>query len=492
MITVINTSISESRSVARIWMEGQKLAHAGVEIGKRYIVKINEEDHQIELRPAPEDFEGRTISVSKRTRNSKQLPLIELRDEILDKVFGIGQKVRIAIRNARIVVTLCHIAKRVKERVMRFNNKISKGQPLETISCFHGGGVLDSAIHSGLEMAGVKSFVKVAVELEGKYLDSSLSNNPQLWSDESIVINSDIRDLNVLGDNFPKADLFVAGVPCTGASVSGLAKNKLAFAEEHSTAGSLFVDVLAFVKAMNPSIVVLENVREYINTASMTVIRSVLTHMGYELSMTILSGNELGCLEDRKRMCLVATTPGACEKIDFDQLRPVREKELTLSEILEVVPESSDRWKKLEYLAKKEIRDKAAGKGFARQLLTGEEEKCGVSGRGYAKIRSTEPQIISPFDAEKSRIFTPVEHARVKGIPEHMIEGLSDTTAHEVLGQSVCYPAFQSVGLLIGETIHRVKNGIKAVAQSAKRNTVTSIVKPLVETGNMSQSCMFA
>jgi DNA (cytosine-5)-methyltransferase 1 len=139
--------------------------------------------------------------------------------------------------------------------------------------------------------------------------------------------------------------------------------------------------------------------------------------------------------------------------VDFEQLVSVRQKEERLADVLEVVPADSERWKTYDYLAVKETRDKASGKGFMRQLLTGEEDGCGVMGRGYAKARSTEPFIVAPHDPSLSRQMSPAEHARVKTIPESLIEGLSATTAHEVLGQSVIFSAFVAVGVLIAKTI---------------------------------------
>lgn len=65
----------------------------------------------------------------------------------------------------------------------------------------------------------------------------------------------------------------------------------------------------------------------------------------------------------------------------------------------------------------------------------------------------TEPFVISPFGDGMSRLFSPLEHARVKGIPEDLINGVSDTTAHEILGQSVIYPVFQAVGNCIGTQV---------------------------------------
>ncbi|POZ99458.1 DNA cytosine methyltransferase, partial [Pseudomonas sp. MWU12-2312b] len=100
--------------------------------------------------------------------------------------------------------------------------------------------------------------IKIGVELEGEYIDSSLLNNPELWRDDSIVINADVRDVNMLGSGIPQAQVLIGGIPCTGASRAGAAKNGLNFAEEHESAGSLFFNYLEWVKATNPCIVVLE------------------------------------------------------------------------------------------------------------------------------------------------------------------------------------------------------------------------------------------
>lgn len=85
--------------------------------------------------------------------------------------------------------------------------------------------------------------------------------------------------------------------------------------------------------------------------------------------------------------------------------------------------------------------------------MTENSESCGTIGRFYAKCRSTEPFIVNKKDPGLSRILTPREHCRVKGIPQEVIEGLADTTAHEILGQSVIYPAFQAVALELGKSL---------------------------------------
>lgn len=451
--TVITTQISEARAVSRLWLEGAKLAHAGVEIGVQYILSVSKEFRRIELRPAPSDFAGKTYKVCPRTRNERVSPLIEIRDAILDEIFGIGAKVRVAIQKGRIIISQTHIALKIQERVKAFLDKLKSGEPLSVVSLFHGGGVLDKAMHQGLERGGLQSFVKIGVELEGSYIDASLVNNSELFTDETIVINGDVRDINLMGSGIPQVQLLYGGVPCTGASIAGAAKNKLSCAEEHSTAGTLFIDFIDWVKATNPAIVVLENVVEYAKSVGMTVIRSVLSGLGYQISETVLDGAVMGSLEKRKRLCMVATTPGVCGMVDFNELVPTRVKEEKIADILEFVPEDSDRWKSYDYLAEKALRDEAAGKGFKRQLLTGEEDGCGVIGRGYAKARSTEPFIVSPWNPKLSRLMSKTEHAGAKAAPVSLVEGVSETIAHEILGQSVSYAAVVAVGVLIAKTV---------------------------------------
>jgi DNA (cytosine-5)-methyltransferase 1 len=193
----------------------------------------------------------------------------------------------------------------------------------------------------------------------------------------------------------------------------------------------------------------------------MAVIRSVLDSLGYRLHEMVLCGSDFGVLERRRRMVLVAVCKALPQHFDFALLESIKTPNLTLAEILEPIADDSPRWKTYDYLAEKAIRDKAAKKGFARQLLDSSAEGCGVIGRGYAKGRSTEPFLTHSSNPLLSRLLTPVEHARVKGIPLEVIEGESETTAHEGLGQSVIFPKFEAVGFEIGRSIQAAFHAIE-------------------------------
>lgn len=464
MTTIINTKIGESRNVARLWLEGQKLARAGVQSGMKYALQRSVGE-RAELKQVDDTYQGKTYHVSIRNRRGIATPLIEVRTDELREIFS-SERIRVAIRQGRILITANHLDVKQREREQELKRRLKEGVPLGVCSLFHGGGVLDKAMHSGFKRAGIASFVQVAAELESGYLDASIRNNPELWTQESLAVCGDIAEMN-LGNNAPHCSVLWAGIPCTGASLAGRSRNGLDCAEAHEDAGAMFVYFLDAVRAVNPAVILIENVPPYQNTASMMVIRSVLSSLGYTLSEAVLNGNDFGALERRSRLVVVAISKGL-PAFNFDGLRPVKAKEEALAEVLEDIPLDSDRWRTFDYLAEKEKRDLKAGKGFKRQLLDGSEEFCGTIGKSYQKCRSTEPFIRHPANPELSRLLTPVEHARVKGIPEEVIAGESDTIAHEILGQSVIFPQFEAVGLALGNHLKKSCSAAHPIQGEAK------------------------
>lgn len=452
MSVLINTKITSHKSGKRLWLEGQKLQKEGYLPGTRYNIEIK--DSSLCLVVA----DNGDYIVSKRERNGRVAPIIDINNRELSVLFDGVDIVRVLIRSGKIVVSAHHHHEDVVERLNRIVSKIEKGESLNVCSLFHGGGILDKALHKGFSSAGFKTRLAVAVEIEADYLESSLRNNPELWDNDSLAIESPVERVD-LSKRSMKADLLFAGIPCVGASKSGRSKNKLLHAESHESAGALFFSFLRFVEALQPGIVVIENVPDYQSTASMAVIRSVLGTLGYSTQERIFDGKTFGALEDRRRLCVVALTSGLETLFDIEKVFPISPSNGKLiQDILDDIPADSERWKSFSYLAEKEARDLAAGKGFKRQLLTGNEDRCGTLGRGYGKCRSTEPFLINPVNNKLSRIFTPSEHARLKGIPEDAINNISETTAHEILGQSIVFPVFESLGKALGESLMNVAN----------------------------------
>lgn len=447
MATLIQTQVTENRSKPRLWVEGARLAREGLAPGMALAMK--EVAGRLLLTPVPEGTEGDNIvRVSKRTRRGKVYPLLELRTPALVRLFGLAKRVVIKLVKGKLSISRHHQDEKVQSRNEEIVERLEQGEALRVASLYHGGGVLDSAMHEGLERAGVTSYCKLMSEIESAYVESTLTNNPHLFREDSLILNAPIEQLSFSAAEV-KADILMGGVPCTGASNAGKAKNKIQYAEQHASAGAQFYAYLRMIELTNPAICVLENVCQYRNTPSFAIILSVLKTLGYTVQDRDLNGCEYGSLENRNRMVMVAISEGL-EGFDIEDIMPLITKPETLAEVLEPEEVVEQYWQDYEYLREKEIKDKAAGKGFMRQLLDADATQVPTVTRDYKKVRSTDPQLQHPTEPLLTRLFTALEHARIKGAPERIIQGLSETIAHQILGQSVIYPAFLAVGAALG------------------------------------------
>ena len=446
--SVIYSKVGQNRGALRIWVEGPQLLAQGVKPGDRFNVVT--QDQRIRMVFSPDG----TNTVAKRVRNGDELPVIDVTGQKLEAAFRENDRVRIVVKDGTIEVTLHHQERARQNREMRLKQALNSGAPVLIGSMAHGGGVLDHAIHAGLTEAGIDSKLAFANELEEQYLQASLANNP-VWSDGAIAVQGPMQEVE--WQLLPKVDILIAGLPCTGASLAGKAKNKIKEAEEHEGAGALFVSFLQAIQTLKPSLVVLENVPQYLETTSMTVIRAVLSQLDYQVQETVLSGADFGALEHRSRMVMVASSKGLPMPSIESLVKPAPTSP-RLGSILEEVPLDDESWRSYDYLVEKEVRDKAAGKGFRRQLVTPFSTSVGTIGRGYAKARSTEPFVEHPSGDGRSRLLTPAEHARVKTIPESLVKGCSATVAHEILGQSIVHSVFTAVGAWMGGALRSMVN----------------------------------
>lgn len=325
--------------------------------------------------------------------------------------------------------------------------------------------MLDRSVHDGFKIAGFDCKVAFAIERESAYLNASVSNNRELWDEQSCLVLSELQhvDLKKLFQQVGHIDVLVAGLPCTGASKSGKSSNGITYAEEHKEAGHLFFYFLEIVRMFQPLLIQLENVPDYQDTTSMMVIRSVLADLGYNVHERLLNGNEFGSLENRTRMCAVAVSKGV-DTLNLDNVIPLRTKESKIKDVLEDISLDSDAYKTYDYLKSKEVRDSEKGNGFKRELLTGKEDSCTTILRNYHKAGSTGQFILHPYNPELSRLFTKREHCKIKTVPEDLISGLSATIAHQILGQGVIYFAFLAVAFTVGTALLEWKNTLSVAA----------------------------
>jgi DNA (cytosine-5)-methyltransferase 1 len=255
-------------------------------------------------------------------------------------------------------------------------------------------------------------------------------------------------------------DIFCGGIPCSGASRAGKSKRGLSMMEDHPVVGHLVASALMLITRVNPAVVVIENVPGYSSSASAQILRHHLRDSGYVVQETTLAASEFGCLENRVRWFLVAATRGI--EMDLSCLVPAVREVKRLGSVLDPIEPDSSLWRTFDYLKAKEVRDAAKGNGFGMQIVSPSSTICPTLRKGIAKCGSTDPLLAHPTDPDLLRPFTVAEHARIKEVPEHLVEGLSKTDGHALLGQGVAYSPVKALFKRIGESILRWKQGAAA------------------------------
>lgn len=470
---------SDKRGNPRIWIEGRKLRSAGFLPQSRYRMTIDADARRITL--ALDDNGDRTVS--RRKRRGNEDPIIDIANAGALKSFEGIETLRIDFTAGTLTIEPSAIEDRCQRREMRTKQRLAEDAPLRSGSVSTGLGVLSHAIHEGLAQAGRTSELAFSVEIDQEYQDLCADRNPA-WGADTMAINMPLQEFAFDPAAIAKieeVDILEAGIPCTAHSIAGRSKKHLAIPEHDPVAGHLVVGFLAIVAAANPSIVIVENVPQYADSASFAILCNQLREWQYDVEHIILKGEEFDCLEHRHRMALLATSRGMRASIPA-ALQTTEGTGVTIADILENVPDDSSLWSEMRYLKDKEKRDRMEGKGFRMQILEPEDSKVGTIGRGYAKVRSTEPKLRHPKNPELLRQFTPREHARIKGVPEEMVEGLAVTTAHEMLGQSIVAAPFRALGMAIGKELGQWGN---AKPRPQTQSQPASIVKTEAKEGPM-------
>ena len=451
MKTYAILSIGENKGAPRVWLEGRVPATAGLQPGVRYEVRRLDDRKAVVISAHPN---GSRV-VSHKERAGRSVPVIDLNSrEALAPLAGCT-RLRAIVQANRIYLLPCATDAQAEERLERVLGKIERGEPIAVGSLSHGGGILTHALHAGMQAEGVDSRLAFANDIRPELLEHAAAAN-DVWDSETIALAAPMQELacdTYAMGRLPTVDILEAGLPCSGASVAGRAKRGLGMPEEHPEVGHLVWAFLSIVAKVQPACIVLENVPQYRSTASMAILRTALRDMGYELHEAEFDGNDWGALEARRRMCAVAVSRG----LTFDpaDLTPPNAAPGTLGEVLEPIADNDPMWSPMQYLRDKEVRDIAAGKGFRMRVLDASATSIPTITKGVSKRRSTDPMIGHPSREGLMRIPTPLEHARAKCIPEHLVDGLAMTVAHELLGQSIVYPPFRRLGEAIARTLRR-------------------------------------
>lgn len=444
--------VGEHRGRPRVFFDGLQAVRAGFAPGERFSVEVSGTKVVI-----TKNVDG-SRTVSARRRKDQELPVLDLNSQELLEVFDGMDAVRVVVTADRVFLLPLASEARKVERLQRLKDKLIEGRPLAAGSLAHGGGVLSHAIHQGLKDGQIECELKFANELRDDMLLQAIAHNDS-WMDETAALAVPMQELaqdEWLMGQLPRLEILEMGLPCSGASLAGHSKKGLSMMEQHEQVGHLLYSALAVISRTNASILLLENVPRYADTASAWILRYQLRDMGYITHEAVLSGKDFGALEDRVRWCMVAVTRGM--EFSFEDLAPAVRVVRQIADVLDPdIGPDHESWRQVQYLKDKRERDQAKGDGFRLQFVTAESNQIGTLRKGYHKSGSTDPRLRHPTDPDLSRLLTAAEHARVKGVPAHLIDGLASTTAHELLGQGIVYEPFRAAGQRIAEHLQALR-----------------------------------
>ena len=311
---------------------------------------------------------------------------------------------------------------------------------------FPGMGTLCSPFTEGLRQHGSVK-VSGAVELDTRYLRLFSRQHPEASTFLGSVTGYSPEEVSTGDAN--SVSIFVAGIPCTGASTAGRSKNHLSAAEMHPDVGHLFLPTLHYITRHLPDMVVFENVKQYATTFSAAAIRRHLTTLGYEISEKVVNPfTDFETATERVRWILVGSRIGSF-RWDYEARPFTGTIEHLLDPVTPLDREEQFSEKQVAahtaYIARKQ----AEGCGFARRILSRNATKVPTLPKSMGKIQPSGTFTDSGCDAGTYRMLRTREVARIHGFgPEFIsvIETLPATLGYEVLGQGVVARPFRALG----------------------------------------------
>lgn len=467
------STLSQKGGRPRFWLEGQRPVAAGFVPGARFIIEHVKQGILLKLADIG------TNGVAKRERSNGRVDaIIDVTGEANLAPLQGCTTLRVTIGDGQIYISPVASEQRRVRRLARLRDRIQSGVSLVTAGIAAGGGVLSHAVHSGLKKANIPARLGMFNEIREDLVEQAIVNNDAV-TPETVMLNMPLQELafdDSVMSRLGEVDIVELGLPCSGASVAGRAKRKLDMPEAHPDVGHLAAGALAILAKLNPAAIIFENVVPYSNSASACILRQQLQDLGYVVHEKTMHGPDYGDLEARDRWCMVAMTKGI--PFDMDLIPQPVVVERKLKDVMQSGEAVADRWSEMTGLKAKQERDIAAGKGFMMQIFTGEESTIKTLTKGIGKNRSTDPKIQHPENPELLRIPTAQEHAAFKGIPYQLVEGLSQTTAHELLGQSITYKAFEwmaaGVGTALKEWATTAATNIRQLIADIKANAQES------------------
>lgn len=265
-------------------------------------------------------------------------------------------------------------------------------------------------------------------------------------------------DITKVDENtIPSHDILCAGFPCQAFSISG---------KQHGfkdSRGTLFFDVARIVKAKNPKIVFLENVKNFATHdggRTLEVVRATMEELGYTFFQRVLNAIDYGVPQKRERIYMI------CFRNDlnissFEFPKPFRltqhvenflvDDEELVKDLYVDRPDIYYNGKKDDrYCNRSSIRLGIVNKGGqGERIYSTKGIAITLSAHGGGVFAKTGGYLING----KARKLHPRECARLMGYPDSYKISNSMNQAYKQFGNSVVIDVLQLIAQQIGKVL---------------------------------------
>jgi DNA (cytosine-5)-methyltransferase 1 len=257
--------------------------------------------------------------------------------------------------------------------------------------------------------------------------------------------------------DIPSHDILCAGFPCQPFSISGRQKGF------DDIRGTLFFNVMEIIKAKQPKVVFLENVKHLIHHDHGNTLRVILKELedsGYKPEWKLLNAKDFGLAQNRERIVIIANKD---KRFDFSKIKYT--PGTTINDILEtkgtfelleqedytILPK--ELWKKqLSGLIFCGYRNKSIRKSGTRPNTNHLSRVHKQPNRIY-HIDGTHPTLPSQetsgrfwiYDGKRVRKLTINECYRLQGFPDSFKKNKMLSASYNQIGNSVAIPMIEAI-----------------------------------------------
>jgi len=481
-------SIVSSELSAKITKRGQRVYVSNANISSRSKLKVGDllqityAAGRRMIKAKKTDVKGKdTISV---TPSGKGVA-VDLHNQSVKKALGSAvKKVTVMFMLGALIIKPSMALERAYKRILRAKCNLEQEKALTIGEVCHGVGGLGLALHSGFNKQGVGLRMAFANDIDEDALAASIANNP-VWEDETIALNCSIEEIPL--DILTQVDVLAAGLSCKGASLQARtgANKKLTAPEFHSEAGWLVAPFYHLIASeqIDPLVVLVENVCPYLDSASAEILRNSLDRLGYDYHELIIKAYEdFGCLENRNRAVMVFVTKGLdvdlSSIVDFHSTS----SRLQVGDVIDTsnlfVNEDKKGWYSKDRLIEREEKARQEGRGHRAVISNPSDSKVSTLTASYGRGVRLDESCVESNCGMWLRLFNKYEHNQIKEFPVNLVNGVAESVAHRLLGNSIQFKPFEALGQILAKQLKSALSTFGGVINEITLNPIVPCKNP--------------